>query len=81
MVIYSTIHIWSFAFRIGQILILLFSITTATASIPEKFYAHLNQPVYLTGETIWFKVYNTNYHELADHSNIIYLNQIVSPVR
>ena len=26
----------------------------------DKIYAHLNKPKYLTGETIWFKLYNFN---------------------
>ena len=51
-----------------------FPIAFGQALIPENFYIHLNQPLYVVGETIWFKVYQTNFHEHDDHSKILYVN-------
>jgi len=42
--------------------------------IPEKFHIHLNQPLYLSGETIWYKIYTTNFQDHANHSKIAYIN-------
>ncbi len=56
----------------------------------EKIYLHLNKPVYLSGETIWFKVYNLDakthkksllskyvYVEIIDYEGRPYLQEIV----
>lgn len=41
----------------------------------DKIYAHLNKPKYLTGETIWFKIYNFNTSNglLSNISKIAYV--------
>ncbi len=44
------------------------------SSVTEKFYIHIDKPIYLTGETFWYKVYNTNFQESSDHSKIVYIN-------
>lgn len=43
-------------------------------SVPEKFYIHIDKPIYLTGETIWYKIYNSNFQASTDHSKIVYIN-------
>lgn len=56
----------------------------------EKIYLHLNKPVYLSGETIWFKVYNLDakthkksllskyvYVEIIDYEGKPFLQEIV----
>lgn len=60
-------------------MIILFTLLIHTASnaqrqIPERFWMHFDKSFYLTGETIWYAVYNTNYHEHQDHSAIAYIN-------
>ena len=51
-----------------------YRITSST----EKVYAHLDQDVCLTGETIWFKVYlvNATSHELSDMSKVAYVEVV-----
>ncbi len=41
----------------------------------EKVYLHLDRPSYLTGETIWFKVYlvDANQHTPSDLSKVVYV--------
>lgn len=46
----------------------------AQEKIPEKFWVHFDKQFYLTGETIWYSIYNTNYYEHLDHSAIAYIN-------
>jgi hypothetical protein len=46
----------------------------AQEKIPEKFWVHFDKQFYLTGETIWYSIYNTNYYEHSDHSAIAYIN-------
>jgi hypothetical protein len=41
---------------------------------PEKLWVHFDRPFYLTGETIWYKVYNANFHEHTEHSKVVYVN-------
>ena len=54
---------------------LFFSATTSLAQVEtETFNLQLNKPFYLTGETIWYKIHNTNYHLHDDHSSIVYVN-------
>lgn len=54
--------------------IFLLSRSYAEIETSEKFYLHFDRPFYLTGETIWYKLYNTNYQDHPDHSEIIYVN-------
>jgi hypothetical protein len=44
-------------------------------AVQEKMYVHLDRPLYLIGETIWFKAYNLNAasHQFLDLSKIAYL--------
>jgi hypothetical protein len=61
------------------LIIILFTLLIHTASnaqrqIPERFWMHFDKSFYLTGETIWYAVYNINYHEHQDHSAIVYIN-------
>ncbi len=46
----------------------------AQKAAAEKLYLHLDRPLYLVGETLWFKVYYTDeQHRLADLSKVAYL--------
>ena len=61
------------------IYILLFQVFISSGSyaqtnIAEEIYFHSDRPFYLTGETIWYKIYNTNYHKHSDHSEVVYVN-------
>ncbi|MCF0038911.1 hypothetical protein [Dyadobacter fanqingshengii] len=51
-----------------------FGIYTERA-LQEKMYVHLDRPLYLIGETIWFKAYNLNAasHQFLDVSKVAYL--------
>ncbi|MCE7067864.1 hypothetical protein [Dyadobacter sp. CY326] len=44
-------------------------------AVQEKMYVHLDRPLYLIGETIWFKAYNLNAasHQFLDLSKVAYL--------
>jgi hypothetical protein len=53
---------------------LAYNIVSAQEQIPEIFWMHFDKQFYLTGETAWYTVYNTNHHELQDHSAIVYIN-------
>ena len=44
------------------------------STTPEKFLLHTDRSIYLTGETIWYKIYSTNYQEHTDHSKVVYVN-------
>ena len=46
----------------------------AEENVPEKVDLYIDRSFYLTGETIWYKLYNTNYHDHSDHSEIMYVN-------
>lgn len=52
----------------------LFFISYSQDSNPERFRVDLSQPIFLTGETIWYKINNTNYKDYDDHSKILYIN-------
>jgi hypothetical protein len=41
---------------------------------PEELWIHFDRSFYLCGETIWYKIYNIDYHSHTDHSKIVYLN-------
>ena len=45
------------------------------AAWQEKLYAHLDQSLYLTGETLWFKVYSIDgtLHRRSDASKVAYV--------
>ncbi|MCF2495166.1 MULTISPECIES: hypothetical protein [Dyadobacter] len=47
----------------------------AEKALQEKMYVHLDRPLYLIGETIWFKAYNLNAssHQFVDVSKVAYL--------
>ncbi|MBL0745161.1 hypothetical protein [Chryseolinea lacunae] len=49
-----------------------------TNRYPEKIYAHLDQSLYLTGETLWFKLYvvNGTTHTTSDLSKVAYLEVV-----
>lgn len=44
-------------------------------TLQEKIYVHLDQNFYLTGETLWFKVYNVDgsLHKTLDVSKVAYI--------
>ena len=46
-----------------------------TTFAPEKLYVHLDQEFYLTGESLWFKLYtvDASLHKPLDISNVAYL--------
>ncbi len=46
----------------------------AEKSLPEKFTIHIDRPIYITGETIWYKIYNSNFQTFSDHSEVAYIN-------
>ncbi len=54
--------------------IMIGSFSSVRANTPENFLLHTDRSVYLTGETIWYKIYNTNYQEHSDHSKVVYIN-------
>ena len=45
------------------------------ANLHEKIYVHTNKSFYLTGEIIWFKIYNTDgsTNKLLDLSKVVYV--------
>src|SRR5471030_3100059 len=45
------------------------------ANLHEKIYVHTNKKFYLTGEIIWFKIYNTDgsTNKLLDLSKVVYV--------
>ncbi len=45
------------------------------ANLQEKIYVHTNKNFYLTGEIIWFKIYNTDgsTNKLLDLSKVVYV--------
>ena len=49
-------------------------------SLQEKLYVHLDRSYYLTGEILWFKVYNVDgsFHKPLDLSKVAYI-EILSP--
>jgi len=49
-----------------------------TSHLQEKIYVHLDQSLYLTGETMWFKLYLVDgaLHKPADISKVVYLEVI-----
>jgi hypothetical protein len=54
-------------------------------TLQEKIYAHTDKNTYLTGELLWFKLYNVDadFHELLDVSKVAYveiLNKDHAPV-
>ena len=49
-------------------------VSYAQVNAPEKIHLHIDKPIYLTGETIWYKIYNSNYREHSDHSGVVYIN-------
>ena len=52
----------------------ILTIPVQAQDIPERFHLHLNQPFYVVGEPIHFNIYQTDFKEHADHSEIIYVN-------
>ena len=48
------------------------------ASASEKIYVHVDQDVYLTGETIWLKMYliNATTHKPTDISKVVYVEVV-----
>jgi len=49
-------------------------------SLQEKLYVHLDRSYYLTGEILWFKIYNVDgsFHKSLDLSKVAYV-EILSP--
>ncbi|MBI3221043.1 MAG: hypothetical protein HYZ44_16130 [Bacteroidetes bacterium] len=49
-----------------------------TKNLQEKIYVHTDRPTYLTGETVWFKIYLTDasLHKALDLSRVAYLEVI-----
>ena len=43
-------------------------------SQPERMIVHTDKTFYITGQTVWYKIYNTNYNQLNTHSEVAYLN-------
>lgn len=41
---------------------------------PETFELHTDKPFYITGQSIWYTINNTNYQALSEHSEVVYLN-------
>jgi hypothetical protein len=50
------------------------------SSLQEKLYVHLDKSYYLTGEILWFKVYNVDatFHKPLDISKVAYLEILSS---
>ncbi len=44
----------------------------------EKTFIHLNQDLYISGQTIWYKIYCTSYGKPTEFSKIAYLQLIAS---
>jgi hypothetical protein len=44
----------------------------------EKIYVHMDRPYYLTGETVWFKVYKVDgsFHRPNDVSKVVYVELV-----
>ena len=61
-------------FNILLIQVFIISSANSQSNTPEKFMLHTDRQIYLTGETIWYKIYNTNFKELGDHSKVAYVN-------
>jgi len=56
-------------------LFMLISTTSAAQQgSSELFDVHFDKAFYLTGETIWYKIYNSNFHQVEDPSELVYLN-------
>src|SRR5580765_2985979 len=49
-------------------------------SLQEKLYVHLDRSFYLTGEILWFKVYDVDgtFHKPLEISKVAYV-EIISP--
>lgn len=44
----------------------------------EKVYLHFDKPYYAVGDTIWFKAYLTNNHQLSALSKVVYVEMLNS---
>lgn len=44
----------------------------------EKVYLHFDKPYYAVGDTVWFKAYLTNNHQLSALSKVVYVEMLNS---
>ncbi len=47
---------------------------TELCAQPEQFSVHFDKPFYITGQTMWYKIYNTNYNASDIHSEVVFVN-------
>ncbi len=49
-------------------------------TVPEKIYLHLDRPLYLSGETAWFKLYYVDgaFHKPINFSKVVYV-EVIGP--
>ncbi len=53
---------------------IIFIGTSELCAQHEQFSVHFDKPFYITGQTIWYKIYNTNYNSSETHSQVVYVN-------
>jgi len=41
---------------------------------PEQFSVHFDKPFYIAGQTMWYKIYCTNYNMSETHSEVVFVN-------